>query len=154
MARITDFNIIDTPAQNVLVIENHLHPHEFITFFIGCIYKLDAYIRQKGSIPADIPYMRVWDNGSQHFTLTTGTSIAEPLEGDDETIIAKTIPAGKKMVWYFQGNNDQMGPAYEEAESFLAENGYRRNGAYYEYFLNGTEYGVENLLTKVVCEIE
>lgn len=153
MPRITDFTIIETPAQDALIVEKETGVSDFIPFFVESIYKLGEYIREQGCIPSNAPYMRIKDNGTDIFNITVGTTTPKPMEGNGE-IQKCIIPAGKKLICYYQGNNEEMFPFYEELERYLSENGYKKNGAFYEHFLNGSEFGIDKLLTKVICEIE
>jgi len=152
MPRITDFIIIETDNQPVLTIEKTVTPEEIVPFFVESIYKIGDFIKTNRLLPADVEYMRV-NVVSDILTVTVGTAVITPLVGIGE-IKSDIIPAGKKVVCYYQGSNNEMDSFYQEMETFIIENGYERVGAFYEHFLNGPEYGTEKLLTKVVALVK
>jgi len=152
MSRITDFTIVETFPQDIMVIEEVVSETEMIDFFVSSIMNIGDYIRNNGVYSADWPFMSVEITGETQLRVTVGTAVPAKLEGKDE-IQTKTIPAGKKVIAYYQGDNAEMGEFYEEFESFIYEKGFQRVSPYYEYFLNGIEFGSDKLLTKVMCEI-
>ncbi len=151
MPQISPFEITETGAQNVLVIEKSVVPQDVDGFFGDSIYKLEKYMHDKGLTPADTPYMR---SVTESTTVTVGIAVAVPVTGNGADITGTTIPAGRKVTGYFQGNDDLMDEFYADMEAFIAEKGLQRTGASYEYPINGLEYGLQKLLTKIVCEVK
>jgi effector-binding domain-containing protein len=149
--QIAPFEIIETGAQNVLVIEKSVAEGDVAGFFGDSISRLEKYLHDKGLTPADTPYMRFVP---ESVTVTVGIAVVGPIAGNGIDITGSTIPAGRKVVSYFQGNDDLMGGFYADMEAFMAENGLERIVASYEYPINGLEYGLQKLLTKVVCEVK
>ncbi len=152
MPRITDFIIIETDLQPVLIIEKTVTEQEIVPFFIDSIYKLGDFVKRHNLLPADIEYMRV-NVVSGILSVTVGTAVATRLEGTGE-IKSDIIPAGKKVICYYQGSNDQMESFYKEMDIFITESGCIRIGAFFEHFLNSPEFGMDKLLTKVVAVIQ
>ncbi len=151
MPQISPFEIIETAAQNVLVVEKSVTPKDIAGFFSDSIFRLEKYMRDKGIMPADTPYMRI---SAESMTASVGIAVALPVQGNGNDIAGAMIPAGRKVMSYFQGNDDIMDEFYADMDAFIADNGLQRVGASYEYSVNGLEYGLQNLLTKVVCEVK
>jgi len=153
MPRITDFIIVETPSQHVLVIEKTVNELEMVQFFVDSIFKLGTYIREHDCIPADIPFMQVVDAKCGAIKVCVGNAVPKEIQGYNE-IRNRTMPSGKKVICYYQGSNAEMDSFYKEFDEYISNNGYKKLSSYFEFFLNGPEYGTDKLLTKVMCVIE
>ena len=153
MPRITDFFLVDTPAQDTVVIHSKI-PEDQIPSFIGeSFMKLGEYINQEGLTGSDCPFLRISGDGSGYVTVMVGNAVPKSISGNKE-ISGYTIPAGRKLFCYYQGDNSLMAPVYEEMEMYLSENGYAIDGGIFEYYLNGPEYGMDKLLTKIMVVLK
>lgn len=151
MGRITDFIIVETKEQYVLIIERTIKEAEIIHFIVDSVHKLNKYTKEFNCLPSDFPFLRILD--ANPVKVAVGVITPEKINGN-EFIISEKIDAGKKAVGYYQGDNNNMESFYNEIKEFVNENGFKTKGAGYEFFLNGIEFGIDKLLTKVVFEIE
>jgi len=149
--RITDFIITEMPSINVLFIEKIVTEDEIISFFVESIYKLGEYVESHNILSTDVPYMQVIADSGE-IKCRVGNIVPIPIRGND-MIMDEIIPSGKWISGYFQGDNNGMEDFYQQMEQTIAQKNYKRVGHFYEYFLNGAEFGIDKLLTKVNCRI-
>lgn len=149
MARITDIYLVDIPAEDALIIKGKVSAEEIPKFIGEAFIKLEDYAKSKGVVTSDTPFLRIADIDSNSFEIIAGMTIPEEIKGFEE-IENCLIPAGKRIFCYWLGDNSQMQQLYEEMVSFAEGVGYEAEMGFFEHYLNGPEYGVDKLLTKVV----
>ena len=153
MARITEFFLVDTPRQDALAVFGTVEQSEIPVFINEGLKKLEERFKETGAMPADCPFLQVAEAEEEgKLKVLVGTATPEPIEGEGD-VVAAHIPPGPKMMCYWQGSNAGMFPMYGELKAFAEEMGFKMNNASYEYFLNGPEVGMENLLTRVVVPL-
>ncbi|QQO08855.1 GyrI-like domain-containing protein [Breznakiella homolactica] len=149
MPRITEFFLVDTPAQDTAVISAPI-PERDIPEFIGRAFaEIGSTLWQEGSIAADCPFLRIIPAEPGILNVTAGTAVSKPIIGSGD-VIPWQIPAGKKLFCYYQGDNALMEPVYGELAAFAKDRGFVMEEGVFEYYLNGPEYGTDKLLTRVM----
>lgn len=153
MSRITDIYLIDTLEQNALIKRVKTPTEKIPEMLSQGFAELSTYIQNNDVALADTPFLRIVDGDSDSVEIIIGMAVAQKVKPQGE-LEAFIIPAGKKIFAYWLGDNSQMMPLYEEMITFTQKSGYKAQDNFFEYYLNGTEYGKENLLTKVVMVLE
>jgi len=149
MSRITDIYLIDTAAQEAIAIHSKVSIAEIPAIIGEGFMKLDEYIKSIGIVASDTPFLQIIGTDPNSIEITAGMTVPATVHGNGE-IEDFLIPAGKKIFCYWQGDNSDMSSLYEEMKSYANEIGYEIQEGFFEYYLNGPEYGTNKLLTKVV----
>jgi len=149
MSRITDIFLIDTAEQEAIAIHSKVSVAEIPAIIGEGFIKLDEYIKSKGIVASDTPFLQIIGADPNAIEITAGMTVSETIHGNGE-IKDFLIPAGKKIFCYWQGDNSDMSSLYEEMSSFAKDLGYEIQEGFFEHYLNGPEFGVDKLLTKVV----
>jgi effector-binding domain-containing protein len=122
----------------------------------GGYQKLWAYLGQCGKQIEGAPYCK-YTNGSEdfmRFDIELGVPVGEPLPEQDGIYMAKTCE-GKAITSMHKGAYKDIEKTYEPMMRYLAENGLKSTGTYYDYYLNNPADTPESeLLTKVVFPIK
>ncbi len=148
MPRITDIFLIDSAEQLAVASRSIISPAE-IPAVIGRHFEhLGRHVEDKGLSAADTPFVRILGLSPEKLEVTVGLPVREAEEG--RGIQKFLIPAGPKIICYWQGDNSQMFPLYEEMNDFAGQRNLTVKEGLFEYYLNGPEYGKEKLLTKVM----
>ena len=152
MSRITDIYLVDTLEQNALIKRVKTPTEKIPEMLSQGFTELSEYIKNNKVSLVDTPFLQIIDGDAEMVEIIIGMAVAEKIQphGDLESF---TIPAGKKIFAYWLGDNSQMMSLYEEMITFVQNLGYKPQDNFFEYYLNGKEYGQENLLTKVVMAL-
>lgn len=149
MPRITDFALVDRAEQPSLVVEARTPIAQLPTLIGSAFSKLGSCVANANLEPADIPYVRFIDMGDMDDLLVeVGFPLARPLPGADD-VAAGRIPGGRYVTFMFLGPNEDMGPAYEEMEAWLAQRGLASSGQCIEQYYNGDPFPRDLALTGV-----
>lgn len=149
MARITDIYLVDVPAENALVINGKVSVSEIPGFIGDAFMKLEEYIKGKGMVESDTPFLQIAGNDPNSIEIMAGVTVPKEIKGSGE-IENYGIPAGKRIFCYWLGDNSEMSPLHGEMVVFAKESGYEVEEGFFEYYLNSPDYGSDKLLTKVV----
>jgi len=149
MSRITDIFLVDTAKQEAIAIHSKVSVAEIPAIIGEGFMKLEEYIKSKGMEASDTPFLQISGTDPNSIEITAGMTVTKTVHGNGE-IEDYLIPAGKKIFCYWQGDNSDMSPLHEEMQSFVKNLGYEIEEDFFEYYLNGPEYGEDKLLTKVV----
>lgn len=149
MPRITDFALVDRAEQPSVVVSART-PIAQLPALIGSAFsQLGDYVADEGLEPADIPYVRFVDMGSMDDALVeVGFPLARPLPGAGG-VAAGCVPGGRYVTFMFLGPNEDMGPAYEDMEVWLAQRGLVSSGQCIEQYYNGDPFPRDLALTGV-----
>jgi len=149
MARITDIYLVDVPSENALVINGKVSVAEIPGFIGDAFMKLAEYIKGKGMVGSDTPFLQIAGNDPNSIDIMAGMTISKEVKGSRE-IENYCVPAGKRIFCYWLGDNSEMSPLHDEMVAFAKESGYGVEEGFFEYYLNSPDYGLDKLLTKVV----
>lgn len=153
MPRISDIFVIDTPGQRALAVSAVVAESGIPAFVGDGFARLGQHIASMGGAAADTPFLRIVADDPSALQLMVGTAVSSTVKGAGD-IADFLIPAGKKMLCYYQGDNSLMGPVYDELRDFANKRGFVLDRGVFEYYLNGMEFGQDRLLTKIVIPIE
>ena len=138
MPRITDIFIVDTPEQSALAIQAAAAENELPRLIGSAFAKLVRHVEREALFPADSPFVRIVGGEPAVLRITIGLAVSDGARARGDGEIEKiVIPAGKKTLCYYQGDNSLMIPVYEEMNLFAEEYGYELEKEVYEYYLNG-----------------
>lgn len=150
MPRITEFFIIETAAQNALIVNASVAEKDLPKFIGEGFNTIGAYVKKSGIMAADTPFLHITGFEFSTLNVIVGIPVAAAAHGVGD-IQSFVIPGGPKVFCYYQGDNSKMAPVYEEMSGFAKKQGYTMDKAgVYEYFLNGPDHGADKLLTKMV----
>ena len=154
MPRITDIFMVDTPRQIAPAIRATAAESELPGLIGSAFARLGSYIEREGLFPADSPFVRIVGADPAALQITIGLAVSSEDPRGDGEIEKFIIPAGKKIFCYYQGDSSLMSPVCEEMRLFAEEHGCRVEKGVYEYYLNGTEVGLDKLLTRIVISLK
>lgn len=149
MSRITEIFLVETVAQQALVVQGRATESEIPAAIALGLKKLEEYFQNKSLNASDSPFLRVSGQDSLSLEIMVGIGIPWPDKGSGD-IQNYVIPAGKKIFCYCLGDGSELMPVYEEMRGFAAQKGYDASDLCFEYFLNSPEYGLDKLLTKIL----
>ena len=153
MPKITEIFLFETPSQNAAAVQAVIPVTEIPSFLISGMEKLEKFMIESKLIPCDAPFVKIVPESENELSITAGIAVAKSFEPKDG-ISCVEIPDGKKLICYYQGNNAEMGPTYDEIFAFAQQRGLKPGKDIFEYYLNGTDFGVEKLLTKIVLPVD
>lgn len=153
MPRITEIFFVDTPEQYALTVQSKVHESQIPETIGQSLLKLEEYFEGKNLIASDSPFLQVSGQDPEALDIMVGICIPRPNNGLGD-VKGHLIPAGKKIFCYYQGDSAQILSVYQEMQDFAARKGYELDDGGFEYFLNGPEYGLDKLLTKVLVSLK
>jgi len=123
---------------------------ENISLALGAAYgEIFGYLGELQVQPAGMPFTIFYNLDMQDLDIEIGVAVARPLP-EKGTMHAGELPAGKIAACLYTGPYSECGPAYEELQRFIQEQGYEASGIAMEYYLNGPETPPEELQTRIV----
>lgn len=148
MSCITDIFMIETTEQKAVAIHSNVAVAEIPTVIGEGFMKLDEHVKTKNVVASGTPFLQINGTDPTSIKITIGMTVPQITQGHG-TIENITIPAGKKIFCYWQGDNSDMSSLHEEMRSFAQDLGYEIQNGFFEYYLNDPKFGVDKLLTKV-----
>jgi effector-binding domain-containing protein len=119
--------------QRTLVMNSKLEVTE-IPGFLGRAYSdVATYARSVGSDIAGMPFARFRMLDDVLCEVEAGFPVSTPVEGDGD-ITASTLPGGNAAVVTYFGPYDEMKPAYEAIETWVADRGADPDGPAWEVY--------------------
>lgn len=156
MPRITDFQVTLKPEHPALFIRSTTSVQSLPQIIGEGFTKVGRYIESLGEIPTDIPYLKYL----QFEEITENNINVEiyfdtpRLLPDKEDIKSIMIPEIKLVSCMYRGDYNDMAPVYNEMIEWIKNNGYELVGDSFEYYYNGENFPIEEMLTKVVMPIK
>jgi len=123
MSRITDIFLVDTAEQEAIAIHSKVSVAEIPAIIGEGFMKLEEYIKSKGIVSSDTPFLQIIGTDLNAIEITAGMEVPTTVHGNGK-IEDFLIPAGKKIFCYWQGDNSEMSPLYEDMQSFANDLGY------------------------------
>jgi effector-binding domain-containing protein len=140
------------PTQYTLSIRFRAPVQELRQHF-GRVYgAIIQYLNAIGEHHTGAPFAAYYNMDMNNLDIEAGFPVSKPIPSRGE-IQAGTIPGGTFAFCHYTGPYDQCGPAYEDLNKFVADNGYKLNGATYEWFLNGPETPPKDLKTDIMYPV-
>lgn len=146
--------IIDQPAQPVLSIRGRTRAQDLPRFLGEAYGKVAQYLGSLGEYPAGPPFCGYFNMDMENLEVEVGFPVSRPLPGQGE-IQPCEFPAGKAAVCLYTGPYNQIPPAYQALNQFVADQGYTPTGASYEIYLNDpSEVAPEALQTRILFPLK
>lgn len=153
MPRVASIELIQQIKQPILVI-SACTKVENLPMLIGQSYgKIVAYLEELNERMTNIPFVAYHSMDMQNLDVEIGFPVAKsfPNKGD---IKSAFIPESKAVLSMHRGPYNDMEPIYAEMAKWIENNGYQSTGTSYEYYYNGPEFPVSELLTKIILPIK
>lgn len=156
MAKITEIMLLQQPEQKALTLQNQGDITTFSQLIGEGFLKIDAYLKELGELPADIPYVE-YPAYEQMTDTNIGmvigfyTSKALPEKGDIKSVI---IPERKIVVCLHKGSYDELAVLYNEMAAWIKEKGYEPSGTSVEHYYTGPEVPEAEQVTRIVMPVK
>lgn len=151
MPRISAFQLIETSDQPMIYVRGTMDSGDLSEFINDGLTKMTELLLRSDVTASDVPFLSIEDDGEGPVAVL-GLVLPRKVEGTEE-VRSGTLRGGKKVTFYYQGSNEDMSRTYGELAGFLESNGLEPIGMY-EFFVNGTEFGEDRLLTKIVVSLD
>lgn len=155
MGRITNIELFRQPDQYILTTKKTICIAELPNFLADAMTAIDNHLRKVGMTASEVPYAVIHSFRNMDINSVTvgiGYQIPEITAGTD-LIISETIPQRDVVSCYYQGDNFEMEPVYDEMVSWVIRKGREIVGDAYEYYYSEPNVGIENMLTKIVLPL-
>ncbi|MCX8128865.1 MAG: GyrI-like domain-containing protein [Clostridia bacterium] len=128
---------------------------ENLSALIGeCYDRIIQYMNELGEQPSDAPFTAYHNLDMNDLDVEMGFPVSRILPGKDE-IRSGELPKGKYVSYVYKGAYAGMEQPYNEMFGWIDENGYEKQGVYYEYYLNSPNDVPESeLLTRIVMPLK
>lgn len=117
-------------------------------------HKIMGYLNELGEQPADAPFTAYHNLDMENLDVEMVFPVSKLFKQKDE-IKAGEIPEGKYVSCMYKGPYAKMEEPYNEMFKWIAQNGYKKTGVYYEYYYNSpADVSESELLTKIVMPLK
>jgi effector-binding domain-containing protein len=153
MPRITPFEFIETPEYITAIIKEQINHDNVLEKLTSFYETLDDFVIENELRAIDTPYLSIPDVDDDYFYIEVGIPVINDFV-ESNRVKKGIIPAGKKIMTYYMGDNDLMQVLYDELFNLIEKMSLEIDNNVYEYYLNGLEYGKNHLLTKIIVPIK
>lgn len=152
MPRVSEIEILRRKEQPTISIRTRTKVKDLPALIGESYCKMEAYLKELGELPSDIPYVAYHNMDMQNLDVEIGFPVpkALPARGD---IRPGFIPEGNVVFCMYRGAYREMAPTYGEMADWIVKNGLKPAGTAYEYYYNGPEYPESELLTMIVMPV-
>lgn len=133
-----DCKLIDQPEQPVLSIRTTIAIREMPAVLGRAYAEIMEQITVQGEYPAGMPFVAYYNLDMQALDIEIGFPTDRRLLGKG-AVQPSLIPAGPAATCEYTGPYEDMEPAYNALNVWIAERGYEPTGVCYEYYLNGPD---------------
>ncbi len=152
MPRASSIEMIDQNEQPTAAIRVRTKV-ELLPGLIGESYaKIGAYLGELGELPANTPFVAYHNMDMADLDVEIGFPVRRALPAKGE-IQPGSIPAGKRVTAIHRGPYSEMEPTYRDMMNWIAEKKLNPDGTAYEYYFNGPDLPMEEMLTMVVMPV-
>lgn len=130
--------LIDQPEQSVLSIRTTIAVQDMPAVLGRAYAEIMEQLEALGEYPAGTPFVAYYNLDMQALDIEIGFPTSRRLPGKG-IVQPSLIPAGPAATCEYTGPYEDMEPAYNALNVWIAERGYEPNGVCYEYYLNGPE---------------
>lgn len=125
----------ELPEQAVAVLRGHV-THDGIGPFLGHAFGAVAQaLAAQGAGPCGMPFARYRPGDDGGWDVEAGFPVETPVTAAGDVVPA-TLPGGHAARVLYRGPYDGVAAAYEAAEKWVLENGYRPSDAPWECYLD------------------
>ncbi|NLB53153.1 MAG: GyrI-like domain-containing protein [Syntrophomonadaceae bacterium] len=144
------FEIIELQKQPALSVRQTASVNNMPMVIGQAYHAIIAHLDKLGEQPAGIPFVAYYNMDMENLDIEIGFPTAKELTGQGQ-VSASYIPAGKAATFTHKGPYQEMAPAYDAINLWLAEQKQEPTGVVYEFYYNSpAEVPETELLTKVV----
>ena len=141
---------VELSEQAAAVVRGHV-AHDQIGDFLGGVFgEVMGVISTQGLAPAGPPFGRYMPT-ADGFDIEAGFPTTGPVTPTGR-VEASALPGGHTLQILHQGPYDAVAAAYQAAESWLGENGWKSTSAPWEAYLDGPEVAQPRTLVSFPCE--
>lgn len=116
--------------------------------------KLAAYLGEMGKQPAGAPFVAYYNLDMENLDIEIGFPVADPIPGRGE-IQSANQPETMIATCVYTGPYLEIGPAYEELNAFMKQNGLEPMGVVYEVYLNDPQINAPSeLKTQIIFPLK
>lgn len=153
MPQISDMAILFQPQQPTLSIRTRTTSHDLPMLIGAGFQRLAACLDELHIHMIDVPFVAYHNLDTVNLDVEIGVPVAG-IFSDSANIHAGHLAEGLIAFCFYQGPYQDIASLYDDMNEWMVKNGYKRNGAYYEYYYNGPPYHERHWLTKVLFPIE
>jgi effector-binding domain-containing protein len=145
--------IFDIPETPTLSIRTHTAVAG-LPMLIGQSYRaIMQYLEELGEVIGGEPFAIYYNMDMENLDVELGFPVIKPQPAKGN-IKPSTLPAGPAARTIFTGPYEDEGPAYEELNKFITDNGREATGVAMEYYLTGPETPPEKHQTRIVLPLK
>lgn len=133
-----DCKLVDQPEQPVLSIRTTIAVADMPAVLGRAYAEIMEQIETLGEYPAGMPFVAYYNLDMQALDIEIGFPTSRPLPGKG-VVQPSIIPASPAATCEYTGPYEEMEPAYNALNAWIAERGYEPTGVVYEYYLNGPD---------------
>jgi effector-binding domain-containing protein len=146
--------IVEQPAQPTLSIRARSTVQDLPQVLGSGYGVIMQYLGELGVGPAGAPFVVYYNLDMQDLDIELGFPVSQPLPGKGE-IHAARLPGGKMATRLYVGPYQDCGPAYEELNQFIKDQGCEASGVAIEYYLNDpSQPPYEEAQTRIVLPLK
>ncbi|MDR2008879.1 MAG: GyrI-like domain-containing protein [Bacteroidales bacterium] len=156
MPRISNAAIIHQIEQPILSVRSKINENELVNFITANFEKISDYIKELDEFITSIP-LAIYHNYQNMILNEIDIEIAFPVTKilpEKDNIKSSLLPENKLVFSLYQGNPNDMKQFYKDLERWIELNSFEIIGPCYEYYYNGDEYGMNNLIIKTAIPIK
>jgi effector-binding domain-containing protein len=127
--------MVQQPAQYTLLVRSKTSAQNLPIALQQAYGAIMQYLGELGEQPSGEPFAAYYNMDMQALDVEAGFPVSRQLPGRGD-IVAGLIPAGKVATCLHIGPYDQIAPAYEALNKWIADNRHQATGVMYEYYLN------------------
>jgi effector-binding domain-containing protein len=145
--------ITDQAAQPILTIRTRTSIQD-IAQALGQAYgEIFGYLGEQGVQPAGMPFTMYYNMDMSDLDIEIGVAVERPVPEKSAMRLGE-LPAGKIAACLYTGPYSDCGPAYEELQRFVQEQGYEAAGVAIEYYFSGPDVPPEETQTRIVFPLK
>ncbi len=146
-------DLFDIPETHTLSIRTRTKVED-LPVLIGQSYgAIMQYMGELGEPVNQEPFVIYYNLDMQNLDVELGFPVSKTLPVKGE-IKPSSLPAGPAARTTFTGPYSDMGPAYEELNAFIKDNGREPTGVAMEYYLTGPDTPPEQHKTRIVFPLK
>lgn len=151
MPRMSENMLLSKREQPVLYIRRETNLEGLFEVIGGGFMKIGSYLEEIGEQPLDTPFLLYenFDSFTDERIVAEVVFAVSRLLPEKGEIKSRILPAMQVVSAYYRGDYNEMAPFYQEMMQWAKDKGLALTGDSHEYYLNGPDYPMEEMLTKV-----
>ncbi|MDP1827530.1 MAG: GyrI-like domain-containing protein [Archangium sp.] len=141
------------PSQPTLCVKAQVPVTELPMALGKAFGQIMGLLESRGEQPAGMPYVAYKNLDMANLDVEIGFPVAKPLEGKGE-VEPGALPGGTWAATLHVGPYDQVGPAWDALQQFIAASGRKARGVGYEFYFDPPETPPEKIRTRIMFPLE